>query len=381
MQTQAGAQTDTRFMALARSLAWQGAGHTSPNPRVGAVVVRDGDVVATGWHRRAGEPHAEAVALATAGERARGATLYVSLEPCAHRGRTGPCVEVVLASGVARVVVAALDPDPRVSGRGVAGLRARGVRVDVGCNADSAILDNLAYYGDRLGTPSTVTLKVATSLDGYVTRAPNTRSDVTGEIARREAHTLRACHDAVVVGVGTVLVDAPVLDCRLYDAALETLPVPVVIDTHLRTPADNAWSRARRSFVVVCGEGAEVARTRQLESAGARVLRTATRDGRVDLARATAALHASGLSRLWVEPGPGLLAGFLTAGVWDAIWHYQSPEAFGTGLLLGTDPARSGRVIDTLAVGADTRRRLVNPDSWTRLCSELAARTAEHARA
>jgi diaminohydroxyphosphoribosylaminopyrimidine deaminase/5-amino-6-(5-phosphoribosylamino)uracil reductase len=229
-------------------------------------VVSAGREVASGHHRRFGDAHAEVLALDGAGERARGATLYVSLEPCAHHGHTPPCVDRILAAGIARVVAPAPDPDARVNGRGIARLRERGIRVDVGGEATAAVLENLGYYRQRLGLGPTVTLKIAASADGMAARARGQRDDVTGAAARREVHGLRALHDAVVVGVETALIDRPRLDCRLLEGGVDREPMPVVIDTHLRTEADNAWSRAGRPFVVVTGPHVD-ARSKRAEAA------------------------------------------------------------------------------------------------------------------
>jgi diaminohydroxyphosphoribosylaminopyrimidine deaminase/5-amino-6-(5-phosphoribosylamino)uracil reductase len=179
---------DGEAMNRARDLARSGAGRTGPNPIVGAVVIREGREVGSGYHGRLGDLHAEVVALDQAGDAARGATLYVSLEPCAHHGRTPPCVDRIIQSGVSRVVCPAIDPDGRVRGRGIAALRAAGIRVDVGCLSDAAILDTLAFYRDRLELGGTVSLKMAISEDGMVARARGRRDDVTSEAARADAH-------------------------------------------------------------------------------------------------------------------------------------------------------------------------------------------------
>lgn len=377
----AWAEVDLAFMARARELARLGAGRTWTNPMVGAVVVADGREAGHGFHARLGSEHAETGALRAAGHAARGATLYVNLEPCAHQGRTPPCVEAIAAAGIARVVIPALDPDPRVRGRGVAWLRARGIRVDVGCDAAAAILDNHGYYHDRLGVPGTVTLKIATSADGMVARAPGRRDAITSDAALDDVHRVRAVHDCIVVGIGTALADRPRLDCRRLRAGVDREPTPVVFDRVLRLPAENAWSSAGRGFVVVTTVAADASRARELERAGARVLRCAD-DGRgLRVADAVEALAGIGLRRILVEGGARLIESFLAARAWDAFWHYRSPESFGAHgveqpqLRGGAD--LPGVAVDEIVFGPDTRRRSVEAASWERLLERLSARSRE----
>jgi len=351
-------EADVAAMRRAVRLAWGGAGRTETNPIVGSVVVADGATVGTGYHRQSGVAHAEIVALDVAGERARGATLYASLEPCVHFGKTPPCVDRIVQAGIARVVVATLDPDPRVRGRGVRMLRDAGVRVDVGCLEVSAVLDNLGYCRDRLGLEETVTLKAAVSSDGMVARAPGRRDDVTGDAARRDVHALRALHDAVIVGAETARVDRPRLDCRLLDPRPDADPVPVVLDSTLRVPVGNAWSDAGREFVVITSAEADESRARALEAVGGRVVRCPTAGRGVDIGAALDALRERGLSRVLVEGGPRVLASFLESDRWDALWVYRSPVVFGPGgVPLSTE---RGRESDVEIVGRDERRRFVN---------------------
>lgn len=362
---------DRAFMMRAFELGRLGVGRTWPNPIVGAVVVSGGREIASGYHARLGDPHAEAVAIEAAGTGARGATLYVSLEPCAHHGHTPPCVDRVCEAGISRVVFPALDPDPRVNGNGAEVLRSRGVRVDAECEAASGVVENLGYYHARLGVSSTVTLKMAMSADGMAARERGRRDDITGDVARRDVHQLRALHDAVVVGAETARVDQPLLDCRFLDGGLDRIPVPVVLDTRLRTPADNAWSRSGRAFVVVTGPHIDEGRVRDVERAGGRVIRCDPAPGGVDVRHAVERLAETGLSRILVEGGPSVLASFLRADAWDAWWCYRSAVEFGAGVSWfddGTTTAGGpGVFIDEVAVGDDVRRRHVNPRSWDRL--------------
>ncbi len=354
-------------MAEARALGRLGAGRTWTNPMVGAVVVKNGEVIASAYHHRLGEPHAECLAFAAAGERARGATLYVSLEPCAHQGRTPPCVEGILAAGIARVVIPAPDPDARVAGLGIEMLRARGVRVDVGCDAAAAILDNHGYYHNRLGVARTVTLKLATSRDGKVARASGQRDRVTGAAAQLDAHRLRAVNDAIVIGVETARIDRPRLDCRLLDAGVDREPAIVVFDTGLSLADDATWPEAGREVAVVCGVRADAARERALEKRGIRVVRSS--------ARIVEALEKLGFARVLVEGGPRLVRSFIEAGAWDAFWHYESRDEFGSnGVPMSF--AVPGEAMDELVLGVDVRRRHVNPAAWGALLHGLNRREA-----
>ncbi|HXG16876.1 MAG TPA: bifunctional diaminohydroxyphosphoribosylaminopyrimidine deaminase/5-amino-6-(5-phosphoribosylamino)uracil reductase RibD, partial [Calidithermus sp.] len=263
------APDDERFMRRALALAERARGLTSPNPLVGAVVVRDGQVVGEGFHEAAGRPHAEVAALEAAGDRARGATLYVTLEPCVHQGRTPPCLPRLLASGVARVVVAATDPDPRVDGRGVAALQAAGVSVSVGVLGEEAARQNRAFFtAMRYGRPL-VTLKAAATLDGRIADVHGRSRWITGEAARREAHRLRSEHDAIVVGIGTVLSDDPALTVRL-GRPWPREPWRVVLDALGRTPPTarvlTAATPARALIAV--GPDAPAERVAALRAAG-----------------------------------------------------------------------------------------------------------------
>jgi diaminohydroxyphosphoribosylaminopyrimidine deaminase/5-amino-6-(5-phosphoribosylamino)uracil reductase len=369
-------------MAEARSLARLGAGRTWTNPMVGAVVVSGGEIAGAAYHHRLGEAHAESLALAAAGERARGATLYVSLEPCAHEGRTPPCIEAIVAAGIARVVIPAPDPDERVCGRGAAWLRSQGLIVDVGCHAASAILDNHGYYHDRLAIARTVTLKMATSRDEMVARAHGRRDTVTGEAAQADVHRLRAVHDAVVIGAATARIDRPRLDCRLLPNGVDREPVIVVFDTTASLADDTSWPARGREFVVVAGAHVEAARVRAIESRGGRVLRCALDGGRVSVPDALERLAGIGLSRVLVEGGPQLFASFVAAENWDAMWHYQSSGEFGRGgvpmMGAGTREAlcasRSTVVDETALSGADACRRYVRTHSWRQLMAQLAER-------
>jgi diaminohydroxyphosphoribosylaminopyrimidine deaminase/5-amino-6-(5-phosphoribosylamino)uracil reductase len=346
---------------------------------VGAVVVAGGEIVGTAYHHRLGEAHAESLALAAAGDRARGATLYVSLEPCAHQGRTPPCIEGVLAAGIARVVMPAPDPDARVAGRGIHWLRERGVIVDVGCEANAAILDNHGYYHDRLGLGRTVTLKMATSRDGMVARGRGRRDRVTGDEAQLDVHRLRAVHDAVVIGAGTARVDRPRLDCRLLPDGVDREPVMVVFDTNASLATDASWPAPGREFVVVVREDVVDARVHTIEARGGRVLRCALDREHISVVDALDRLEGIGLTRILVEGGPALFASFVDAHAWDAMWHYQSADNFGAGGVPMADAGtfatlESSRsdIVDEIVLGGDARRRFARAKSWQRLLDRLS---------
>ncbi len=315
-------------MARALLLAARGRGRTAPNPMVGAVVVTpDGVTVGRGYHEAAGGPHAEVHALAEAGPRARGATLYCTLEPCCHWGRTGPCTERIVAAGIARVVAAVEDPNPKVKGGGVGYLRAHGVEVTVGPGRDEAVRLNAPFFtAMRLGRPH-VTLKVALSLDGRVAAAPGRPTRLTGPAANRLIHLERAEVDAVAIGSGTLLADDPQLTPR---GAYRARPLTrVVFDRRLRTPPSaRLLSTLGAGPVIIAttaaGAEAQAARARGLEAAGAELLVAGE-----DLSVALEALARRGVQSLVVEGGPALHAAVWRAGLVDCVRIWITPLALG----------------------------------------------------
>ena len=365
MATQEPAGADT-WMRRALALAERGRGSTSPNPMVGAVLVRDGEVVGEGFHRAPGEPHAEALALAAAGALAAGATCYVTLEPCAHHGRTPPCADALVAAGVGRVVAAVQDPDPRVRGSGFARLRAAGVEVEVGVGAAEAEAQNAAFVlHRRLGRPR-VTLKAAASLDGKVAAPDGTSQWITGAAARADAHRLRAEADAVVVGAGTALADDPRLTVRL-PSWTGRQPLRVLVDSAGRVGARGQLFDASAPTLVATTAAALPAATGAWAAAGAEVLVCAEAPGApggVDLADLVKALGARDVLELLVEGGPRLHAAFWAAGLADRLVWYLAPLVIGgdaaPGLLPGAGAptlanARGLRIESVDRLGDDLR--------------------------
>ncbi|GGM03044.1 MULTISPECIES: bifunctional diaminohydroxyphosphoribosylaminopyrimidine deaminase/5-amino-6-(5-phosphoribosylamino)uracil reductase RibD [Micromonospora] len=303
-------------MRRANELAARGLGTTSPNPVVGCVLLdADGQVVGEGFHAYAGGPHAEIVALAQAGERARGGTAVITLEPCNHTGRTGPCSTALVSAGLARVVIAVEDPDPVAKG-GADTLRAAGIRVDLGVRADEAEAGNIAWLTSiRRGRPYVI-WKYAATLDGRSAAADGTSMWITSEAARMDVHALRATVDAVIAGIGTVLADDPRLTARnLRDGSLAIRqPLRVVVDSSGRTPADaQVRDGAARTWIAT---GAEVG----VDPAG-----------RVDLAALLDALHTRGIRAALLEGGPRLAGAFLAAGLVDRVVAYLAPRLLGAG--------------------------------------------------
>jgi diaminohydroxyphosphoribosylaminopyrimidine deaminase/5-amino-6-(5-phosphoribosylamino)uracil reductase len=325
---------DLRWMGRALELAERGAGLTSPNPLVGAVIVADGRAIGAGFHARAGGPHAEIEALAQAGERARGATLYATLEPCNHTGRTPPCVDAVRKAGIRRVVAAMVDPNPRVTGGGSAALRAAGIEVALGCREREAFLLNRVFLtAMHLGRPH-VTLKWAATIDGKIADGRGASRWITGAGARAEAHRLRGRADAVMVGIGTALADDPALDVRL-ESGWPREPLRVVLDSQARLPVSSrlirgSGGRARPGRAVIAvTDAADPERLAALETRGVTVLRCKSHEGRVDIADLLTRLGALDVSGVLVEGGGELAAAFLEAGLVDRV------VAFGAPILLG----------------------------------------------
>lgn len=322
---------DLRFMARALELAEQGRGRVSPNPMVGCVVVSNGDVVGEGWHARAGEAHAEVVALGAAGENARGATLYVTLEPCDHTGRTGPCTQAILTAGVRRVVVAALDPNPNVNGAGVRRLEEAGVQVEVGLLEAEAKAQNEIFRTSQLSRRPFVLYKTAMTLDGKIATRTGQSRWITGERSRERVQAWRNELDAVVVGINTVLLDDPLLTSRAPNGRT---PVKVVFDSVARTPVtarlfDRDDHGQVPTVIVFVTEKASSERARVLRERGAEVVSTPAVRGRCDVRTALSNLLERGVTSLLLEGGGTLAWTFFEAEAVDRVAWFIGPMLLG----------------------------------------------------
>jgi diaminohydroxyphosphoribosylaminopyrimidine deaminase/5-amino-6-(5-phosphoribosylamino)uracil reductase len=318
-------------MQAALALARRGRGRVAPNPAVGCVLVGDGRVLGRGWTQPGGRPHAETEALDRAGAAARGATAYVTLEPCAHHGRTPPCAEALVAAGIARCVVALEDPDPRVAGGGLDQLRAAGIAVDLGLLAESAAEVNAGYLMRLAAGRPLVTLKLATTLDGRIATKSGESRWITGPAARARAHLLRATSDAVLVGGGTALADNPRLDVRL--AGLEDrAPLRVVLDGRLRLPLthDLVLRAGDQPTCLVTRPGNDRARLEAYRGAGLEVVEAPDdAEGNLSLDAALQALGGQGVNDLLVEGGGQVAAGLLSKGLVDRLVWFRAPRVIG----------------------------------------------------
>jgi diaminohydroxyphosphoribosylaminopyrimidine deaminase/5-amino-6-(5-phosphoribosylamino)uracil reductase len=317
-------------MQAALALARRGFGTTWPNPSVGCVIVRDGRVVGRGTTQPGGRPHAEAIALAMAGEQAEGATAYVTLEPCCHWGRSPPCTDALIAAGVSRVVAAATDPDSRVNGQGLQQLEAAGIVVEAGLLEAEAHETLLGFHHRvTLGRPM-VTLKLASTLDGRIATRGGESQWITGAQARRMAHAMRGRHDAVMVGVGTVLADNPDLTCRI-PGFRPTPNVRVIADSHLRTSLTSRLITTAKDVPTwfLLREGTNLAREDAFVDLGAKLIKIPGSSAGVDLKAAMTALGAAGLTRVLVEGGGQLAAALLRADLVDRIAWFHAPSVMG----------------------------------------------------
>lgn len=361
------------MMRAALALARRSLGRTWPNPAVGCVMVRDGEILARGRTREGGRPHAEADAIAqavAAGQSLKGATAYVTLEPCSHHGRTPPCADALVAAGISRVVSALEDPDPRVSGQGHARLEAAGISVEIGDGgAEAAEINTGFLLRIREGRPF-FHLKMASSLDGRIATASGESKWITGEAARRDGHRLRAIHDAILIGAATAAADDPELTCRLPGLGVRS-PVRIVLDSQARlSPRSKLATSARVTPVwLVCTKSAPAERRDALSALGVEVVEVdGAIDGRIDVAAAARVLGARGLTRVLVEGGGQVAASFLKAGLIDAISSYRA------GLVLGGDSRSAVGGLEFARLGSAPRFRLVSArqlqgdtlESWRR---------------
>lgn len=322
---------DTRFMALALSLGRRGQGTVWPNPAVGCVIVRDGRIAGRGWTQAGGRPHAETVALAQAGNLARDATVYVTLEPCAHTGKTPPCADALVRAGVARVVIACTDSDPRVSGAGIAILQQAGIKVETGLLEAEARADHAGFFARIDDGRPMVTLKLASSFDGRIATAAGESQWITAPAARRLVHAMRARHDAVMVGGGTARVDDPGLTVR--DLGMARQPARIVASTQLDLPLSGqlAQTAAHHPLYLCHAANADGGLVRTWQQLGAISVPCALHRGQIDAADMLQQLGALGLTRIFCEGGGGLAASLLRAGLVDRL------VGFSAGVTLGAD--------------------------------------------
>ncbi|MCI2393070.1 bifunctional diaminohydroxyphosphoribosylaminopyrimidine deaminase/5-amino-6-(5-phosphoribosylamino)uracil reductase RibD [Aliiroseovarius sediminis] len=358
-------QSDTRYMRLALSLGRRGLGRCAPNPAVGCVIVQGARIVGRGWTQPGGRPHAETVALAQAGAAARGATAYVTLEPCAHHGQTPPCATSLIDAGVARVVVALGDPDPRVDGGGLTMLRQAGVEVETGLCADEARVDQAGFLTRVTQGRPMVTLKLASSFDGRIATASGDSQWITGAEARRHVHAMRATHDAVMIGAGTARADDPSLTVR--GLGVEHQPIRVVLSRHLDLPLDSQLARTAREVPVwVChGRRAAPEVVSAWAGIGVEMIEVGETQGALDASAVLRALGDRGLTRVYCEGGGSLAASLLSAGVVDELVGYTAGVALGAEgrpslAAMGLDRLSSAPrfdLVEARAIGSDVLHR------------------------
>src|SRR5258705_7871511 len=354
-------EDDIRHMRHALRLAARALGNAAPNPAVGCVIVAsNGLIVGRGWTQAGGRPHAETVALSQAGALARGATAYVTLEPCSHHGQTPPCADALATAGLARVVGAIIDSDPRVAGSGFARLQSAGVKVTRGVLEAEARALNLGFFRRVMEGRPLVALKIAQSADGYVADAKGNSRWITSEAARRHGHLLRARHDAILVGIGTVLADDPELTCRLPGLEQRS-PLRIVLDSRLGMPVTSKLVRTAQDHPTIIFT-AEQSGGDALAAQGVSIERVqADEAGRPDIAAVLQALASRGLTRLLVEGGPAVQASFLARKLVDVIHVYRAPLLIGAGgrpAIAATNPAELSTtprlaLIERLAFGPD----------------------------
>ncbi|MGI9952345.1 bifunctional diaminohydroxyphosphoribosylaminopyrimidine deaminase/5-amino-6-(5-phosphoribosylamino)uracil reductase RibD [Moorellaceae bacterium AZ2] len=316
------------FMRRALELARRGLGRTAPNPAVGAVIVQGGEIVGEGYHQKAGTPHAEVHALREAGERARGSTLYVTLEPCCHYGKTPPCTEAIIAAGIKKVVAAMVDPNPKVAGRGIRRLREAGLEVEVGLLEKEARRLNEAFIKYITTGLPWVTLKMALTLDGKIATRTRASRWITGEASRLKAHELRNTHDAILVGIGTILADDPELTTRLPGGRD---PVRVILDSRLRLPLNARVVNLKSSAptLVATTEEAPRERREELARAGVEVVVLPSVEGKVSWPALLENLAQRQITSILVEGGAEVNGSALARGVVDRVVAFIAPKIFG----------------------------------------------------
>jgi diaminohydroxyphosphoribosylaminopyrimidine deaminase/5-amino-6-(5-phosphoribosylamino)uracil reductase len=351
---------DRETMARALALAGRGLATATPNPRVGCVIVRDGATIGEGWHRRAGEPHAEILALDIAGEAARGATAYVTLEPCAHFGRTPPCADALIAAGLSRVVVAMQDPNPRVTGRGIEKLRAAGMAVDCGLLVGEAQELNIGFISRMTRNRPWLRLKAAATLDGKTALENGVSQWITGSEARADGHRWRARACAILTGIGTIKADDPQLTVR--GQPCERQPLRILLDPQLEVAPD-ARILQGEPVLIVAAACHDADRARQLAGSGHRILPLPSQDGRIELSALMRELAKLELNEIHVETGATLNGALLAAGYVDELLLYLAPLAVGNAArgifdlpaLTALDAATRFEIRECVKVGGDLR--------------------------
>jgi diaminohydroxyphosphoribosylaminopyrimidine deaminase / 5-amino-6-(5-phosphoribosylamino)uracil reductase len=357
---------DERYMRLAFALGRRNLGHTWPNPAVGALIVKDGIILGRGWTQQGGRPHAEIEALRRAKKAAQGATMYVTLEPCSHEGKTPPCADAIIRAGITRVVSALEDPNPEVAGQGHERLRAKGITVDIGLGAEEARLVHAGHITRITQGRPHVTLKLAISADGKAGLAGRKQAAITGDPARERTFQIRAANDAILVGIGTVLSDDPQLTCRL-PGMFERSPVRVVLDVQLRVPLSTsviATVRETPTWVFASRKASQIAEE-ILQQKGCKVFRVDESRGRLDLQQVVVTLAEQGITRLMVEGGPIVAGSFVEADLVDEAVLLRGEKMIGA---MGIAPLEkmpletlTGRLAScgSEKLGADTFERFV----------------------
>lgn len=320
-------QQDHQFMARALKLAQRGLYTTHPNPRVGCVIVKNDEIITEGWHQKAGGPHAEAHAIYQTREDLTGATAYVTLEPCSHQGRTPPCSDVLIKTGITRVVIASTDPNPRVNGSGLDKLKQAGIAVDLGLMEDQARELNKGFFSLHEKLRPWVRLKTAASLDGRTAMASGESQWITGEPARLDGHKFRAQSSAILTGINTVLADDPSLTVRIDGH--ERHPVRIILDSTLRTPTQARLFDSNSEILVLTCEQDDCERALRLKDEGASIIQLAASDGRLSLTAVLDTLAAMGISELHVESGRILAGELLKQGLVDELLIYLAPILLG----------------------------------------------------
>ncbi len=323
-------EIDHKYMQRALELASQARGRTSPNPLVGAVIVKDGRIIGEGYHQKAGTPHAEIHALKAAGHEAWGASLYVSLEPCCHHGRTPPCTEAIIKAGIKRVVIAVLDPNPKVAGKGAEILLEAGIETRVGVLEEAAVQLNEVFFKYIESGMPFVSIKTAMTLDGKIAASSGDSKWVTGADARKYVHHLRNTYDAILVGIGTVLADNPHLNTRL-DEEISRDPVRIVIDSNLDLPLDSIIARSSRHqpTIIFCGINSDEKRAQHLNALGIEIIKLELEEDKVPLSEAMSILADREITSVLIEGGAEINASFIQQGLVNKLYWFIAPKIIG----------------------------------------------------